>query len=132
MSRSIAEWIARHDDQAIPPRVQVRIFGRDNGRCQECTRRCGVGGEPWQIDHKVALVNGGQHRESNLRLLCVECHKGKTKEDVAEKATVYRKRKKAIGVRKPSKFACSRSSRFKKKLDGSVVEREPRNVLIAG
>ncbi len=99
--RELEEWKGRTDDAAIPPRVQVRIFGRCNGRCQDCTRKCGVGGEPFQIDHTVALVNGGQHRESNLRLLCTTCHKDKTKTDVAEKSRVYLRKKTHTGIKKP-------------------------------
>jgi len=121
--RSVDEWIAPHDDAPIPPRVQLRVYARDNGRCKSCTRKCGVGGEPFQCDHIIALVNGGQHRESNLQVLCTTCHTDKTKADVAEKSRVYKRRKSNAGIRKPSKFACSRNSKFKKKIDGSVVLR---------
>ena len=99
--RETAEWIGSHDDAAIPPRVQVRVFGRDGGRCKICTRKVGVGGEPFQMDHRIALVNGGSHRESNLQLICTECHKAKTKQDVAVKAKTARVRKRHLGIKKP-------------------------------
>lgn len=35
-----------------------------------------------QIDHIVALVNGGQDVESNRQGLCDECHEDKTAEDM--------------------------------------------------
>ena len=122
--RANDEWIGAHDDAAVPPRVQVRIFGRDGGRCKVCTRKVGVGGEPFQLDHRIALVNGGTHSESNLQIVCTECHKGKTKQDVAVKAKTARVvRKQVAGIKKPSRFACSRNSKFKKRLDGTVVLR---------
>ena len=100
MSRATDEWIATHDDQAIPSRVKVRVFDRCDGRCVICTLKI-VGGLLPAYDHAQALVNGGSHRESNLQLLCVPCHKVKTRADVAEKSNTYRKRLKAQGQKKP-------------------------------
>lgn len=121
--RTVPEWIGATPDTPLPDRVKLRIWGRDNGRCKICTRKCGVGGEPSAFDHIVALVNGGQNRESNYQLLCVPCHAVKTRGDVAEKSHVYRRRKSNAGIRKPSRFACSRNSKFKKKISGEVVLR---------
>lgn len=126
MSRAIDEWIGKNDDSPIPDRVKMRVLARCNERCRSCTRRCGVGGEPPEFDHIVALINGGKHAESNLQLLCSTCHASKTKLDVAEKSRVYKRRKSNGGIRKPSKFSCSRNSKWKKKIDGSVVLREAR------
>lgn len=129
MTRAVMEWIGRTPDTPIPDRVQVRVFGRDNGRCKSCARRCGIGGEAWVMDHTVALINGGGNRESNLQVLCVECHKSKTAGDVAEKSRVYQRKKTNIGIKKQSTFACARTSRWKKKINGQIV---PRNPLAAG
>lgn len=120
--RSTAEWVAKHDDAAIPPRVRLRVFERYHGACQGCLRKL-FPGDKWDCDHTVALVNGGEHRESNLRPMCQNCHRKKSAADVAEKAIAYRKRAKHVGIRKPSRFPCSRDSRWKKRLDGTVVER---------
>jgi len=114
MTRAIDEWIANHDDQAIPPRVRVRVFDRYCGQCASCTRRIGGSVLP-AYDHIIALINGGQNRESNLQLLCVPCHATKTKADVAEKSRVYRKRSAHLGIKKPRTM--TRWRRF----DGSIV-----------
>jgi 5-methylcytosine-specific restriction endonuclease McrA len=98
--RATAEWIAKHDDEAIPPRVRLRVWDRFGGCCAECKRKIHAG-EKWDADHITALVNGGRHRESNLQLLCAWCHKAKTKADVAEKAVTYRKRRVNHGIKKP-------------------------------
>jgi len=71
----------------------------------------------------VPLCNGGEHRESNLAPVLVEPHKEKTAQDVKEKSLVARKRMNHLGIRKKSRFPGSKDSKWKKKLDGSVVKR---------
>jgi 5-methylcytosine-specific restriction endonuclease McrA len=122
MTRSVDEWIGASDDQAIPARVKVRIFDRCGGQCRNCTLPIRGKLRP-AYDHIQALINGGSHREFNLQLLCVPCHAIKTKADVAEKSITARKRTKHLGIRKPSRFPGSRDSKFKKKMDGSVLLR---------
>lgn len=115
MSRAVdKEWIASHDDQAIPPRVKIRVFDRAGKRCEECTLLI-VGKLRPEYDHKIALINGGKHCESNLQLLCSECHKAKTRSDVAEKSVMAKKRLKAAGIKKPRTLTSWR------RFDGSVV-----------
>lgn len=94
--RAVPEWIATSDDQAIPPRVRLRIFG--SGICKKCTRRLMAG--QWDCDHIVALANGGQHRESNLQPLCIDpCHSDKTKADRKMKARSDKGQKKQAGIK---------------------------------
>jgi 5-methylcytosine-specific restriction endonuclease McrA len=122
MSRKVTEWRATNDNQAIPTRVKVRVFEKAGGVCTECTLPIRGKLLP-AYDHIQALINGGENAESNLQLLCVPCHAIKTKADVAEKSRTYRKRVKHLGIKKPSRFAGSRDSKLKKKLDGTVVIR---------
>jgi 5-methylcytosine-specific restriction endonuclease McrA len=112
MSRELPEWIAANDDQAIPARVKIRVFDLFNGNCAICTNRVVVA----QFDHAIALINGEEHRESNLQLLCVPCHRVKTRTDVAEKSVTARKRAKHLGIKKPRTI--TRWRRF----DGSIRE----------
>lgn len=124
MTRSVPEWIGANDDQRPPPRVLVRIFDRYDGRCAICKRQIRGSLRP-EYDHSTALINEGENREGNYQLLCHECHAVKTKSDVAEKAEVYRKRVKHLGLKKskgPS-IPGSKSSPFKKKLNGTVERR---------
>lgn len=103
MTRSLPEWIGKTPDSAVPPRVRVRIFDRYDGRCQcGCNRKI-MAGEKWECEDTIALINGGQRRESNLKPWLAEHHKHKTAADVAEKSRVYRKRAKHIGVTGPRK-----------------------------
>lgn len=97
MTRSTENWVGKHDDEAIPARVKIRVFKRHEGICPKCTRKMEPG--KWQCDHIIALINGGKHEESNLQPLCNSpCHSQKTREDVAEKSRVYRKRANHLGV----------------------------------
>ncbi|WP_127524641.1 HNH endonuclease signature motif containing protein [Mesorhizobium sp. Z1-4] len=100
MARSTREWIAKHDDAAIPPRVQLRIWERANGHCQICTRKI-MAGETKHFDHIVPLADGGEHRETNLQVACVACHKDKTSEEAAERSKVRGKAKSVYGFKAP-------------------------------
>lgn len=97
--RQVPEWIGKTDDAPIPAKVKIRVFERDGGRCAICTLQIRGKLRP-EYDHKQALSNGGGHRETNLQLLCVRCHKDKTKLDVAEKSQMYHKRVKAVGIKR--------------------------------
>lgn len=107
MTRTPPEWIGKTDDAAIPDRVRLRVFERHNGYCYLAKRKIKTG-EPWQIDHIIALVNGGANRESNLAPVLIDKHREKTAADVAEKAMVYRKRAKHLGIKKPGQKIQSR------------------------
>lgn len=97
MTRSTGEWIAKHDDQAIPPRVKLRIFERDNGACHICKQPIKTG-ETWDADHVIALANGGRHAEANLAPAHKHCHVGKSVIDVKVKAKIARVKKRALGI----------------------------------
>jgi 5-methylcytosine-specific restriction enzyme A len=114
MTRTVAEWEATNDNQAIPARVKVRVFDRAGGKCAECTLPI-VGKLRPAYDHIQALINGGKHAESNLQLLCVPCHAVKTRADVAEKSITARKRTKHLGIKKPRTMTSWR------KFDGTIV-----------
>jgi 5-methylcytosine-specific restriction protein A len=121
--RAVPEWIGRAPSTPVPPRVRVRVFIRDDGRCQcGCNRRITVG-EKWQTDHRIALTNGGENRERNLFTLLTAHHKVKTRMDVAEKSKVARIKARHLGIKKPSSFACSKASPWRKKVNGQVERR---------
>lgn len=123
MSRTVPEWMGKTDDAAPPPRVKALIYLEAEGKCKHCTRFIDGAALRGEYDHAVPLILGGSNRQSNLQLLCHECHAGKTKLDVKLKAKVARVRKRHLGIKKPSKFFGSRDSGWKKKMDGTVVRR---------
>ena len=121
MPRTVPEWIADHDDQAIPPRVRARVFERHNGICH-ITKRKIRAGEAWDCDHVIALCNGGSHCESNLAPALKDAHKEKTKADSALKKKIARTRAKHLGIHKPSgrPLAGTKASGIRKRMNGDV------------
>jgi 5-methylcytosine-specific restriction endonuclease McrA len=124
MSRSVPEWIGKTDDSKVPPRVRLRIFERFGGRCYLSGRLLRPG-DKWELEHVVALSNGGQHRESNLAPALQEAHREKTKADrkIQKKIDRTRKNHNGIKVRKGPPMPGSRASRWKRKIGGGIIER---------
>lgn len=123
MPRTLPEWRGATLNSMPPPRVRARIFERHEGRDHTTGRKIRAG-EAWQLDHVIALCNGGLNIESNLApILSGKPHKEKTAADVAEKSKVARMRAKHLGIRTPSRMQGSRNSPLKKKLNGKVVRR---------
>lgn len=120
--RATAEWIGKTDDARVPDYVRLRIFNKHEGACYLSGRKILVG-DDWDLEHILAICNGGENRESNLAPALKAPHKVKTRSDIAMKAKNDRVRKRHLGIRKPSRFPGSRDTRFKKKIDGSVVLR---------
>lgn len=107
MTRSVPEWIAKHDDQKVPPRVRQRVFDRYEGKCHLTGRQI-MPGEKWEVEHIVSLILGGQHRESNLAPALVIPHKAKTKVEQAIKAKIAAVRKKHLGIKTEKQKIASR------------------------
>ncbi len=125
MSRSTDEWIGKHDDAAIPLRVKERIARAACDHCVKCDRKVGEKLRP-EFDHVTPLILGGQNRESNIQLLCHECHGAKTKLDVKLKAKVARVRTKlSLGIKtaKGRPMPGSKASGLRKRMDGTVERR---------
>ena len=126
MPREVPEWIGKSDITPIPPRVRLRVFERHGGTCYLSKRKIRPG-DDWDCDHIVALINGGENRESNLAPALRSAHREKTAQDVKIKAKAARLRKKHIGADKGRKRAVipgSKASKWKQKIDGTVVLRD--------
>lgn len=123
-AREVPEWIGKTPDTPAPPRVRLRVFEAFGGRCAICG--CKIGATvKWALDHIIALINGGENRESNLQPICDACHKAKTRADVAEKAKVARIREKHIGIkpRKSRPMPGSKASGWRRKMNGEIERR---------
>ena len=121
--RKVPEWIGKTPDTKIPPRVILRVLEKYGGKCAETGVKIRAGGG-WQMDHIIALTNGGENRETNLQPLITKAHKEKTAADVATKAKDRRIKSKHLGIAKPkSSFSGSKNSKWKRKVDGTVVPR---------
>lgn len=122
--RTLKEWVGATPDTAAPPRVRLRVFEAHGGICALSGRKI-MPGDAWELDHKQALINGGENRESNLQPVLKEPHKAKTAEDVAQKAKDRRVRSKHLGIHQSkTPLPGGKDSKLKRKLDGTVVLRD--------
>jgi 5-methylcytosine-specific restriction protein A len=85
MTRAVPEWIADHDDQAIPRLVKARIWARCEGKCALTGRKLTPADKP-EFDHIKPLADGGEHREFNLQLVGSKAHKIKTAGEADQRA----------------------------------------------
>lgn len=104
MSRSVPEWVGSTPDAKVPPRVRIRIFEREGGICHISGRKI-TPSDLWDLDHGIALINGGEHREGNLFPALRDKHREKTVEDVAIKAKGAAIRARHLGIKPPSRWA---------------------------
>lgn len=122
--RTVREWVGRNDDERPPPRVVVRVLDRFDSICQCGCQRTIVTGDKWDIDHCIALANGGQNVESNLEPILRSHHKKKTKADMKTKKKIARVRKRHLGLKsKRRSFRTNKDQPFRRKLTGKVERR---------
>lgn len=98
MARSVAAWIGKTDDSAVPPRVRLRVWDREEGKCHRCRRQIPAD-DAWIIEHRHAIILGGANAEPNLCLSCSWCKPAKDAEDVAAKSKTAAVRSKHLGIR---------------------------------
>lgn len=128
-ARSTQEWVGATPDTPAPPHVRLRVFKRYHGRCHISGRKIQAG-EPWQLEHIIALANwtgeGHGNRESNMAPALEDKHKGKTAEDRRIKAAADRAMKKHIGIKKKPKgrpMPGTKASNWKQKVGGGWERR---------
>jgi len=107
--------------------LMARLLEHD-GCCVACGVKIGPAtGLEW--DHVIPLAQGGDDELSNLQPLCKADHKAKTKRDASDTARAKRLEAKHIGAAAPSRAVIpgSRRSPWKRRLDGSTVQRNKEN-----
>jgi 5-methylcytosine-specific restriction endonuclease McrA len=103
-------------------RTKAEAFSRCRGRCEGCGSLLRPG--HFEYDHANPDAFGGSATLDNCSVLCSSCHGEKTfRRDIPAIAKSNRIRARQAGIKKKSKFACSKDSKWKKKVDGSVVMR---------
>lgn len=107
MARALPPWIGKTDDSAVPPRVQLRVWDREEGLCHRCRRQIPAD-DAWIIEHRLAIILGGANAEQNLCLTCSWCKPIKDAEDVAAKAKTAAVRAKHLGIAPKSAWPSQR------------------------
>lgn len=112
--------------RSISPKKRAQIFLDHGGICWLCKLKIGAD-EPYEIDHQVAreLMGEGADEDSNLAPAHKDCHKEKTKRDVAmiSKSNRIRRNLDPETRKKSKKPIVSRGfdKTRKKKFSGEVV-----------
>lgn len=95
--RATPEWIGKRPESLPTVKVQLRLFDRQNGICG-----CGCGTlmdfnrDQIDCDHRLALKDGGENRESNLQLLLRRHHVLKTNAENVARAEADRHKGRAF------------------------------------
>lgn len=78
----LKEWIGKTPESMPGQIVLLRLYAKQNGLCAcGCTRVMSFERDVIHCDHKIALADGGENRESNLQLMLEEHHVAKTKDE---------------------------------------------------
>ena len=115
MARTVPEWMGKTPDSKVPARVRLRIFNRYEGRCYLSGREIRPG-DAWELEHRTALILGGEHRESNLAPVLPEFHKAKSASEMKVKAKTDAVRKKHLGIKRPKQSIQSRGFERKERV----------------
>jgi 5-methylcytosine-specific restriction endonuclease McrA len=110
----------------LSTKQRLRIFEQAGGRCHVCGLKIQVG-EPWDLDHIIALALGGEDVDENLAPVHAKtCHRAKTSGgDVPAIAKAKRREARHKGAyRSKRPMPGGRDSPWKRKMDGKVVRRD--------
>lgn len=72
--------------KAIRPKIRFEVFKRDSFTCQYCGRK--APDVVLEVDHIKPVAKGGNNSLLNLVTSCVECNRGKGKEELSENSAV--------------------------------------------
>jgi 5-methylcytosine-specific restriction protein A len=96
--RAVPEWIGKTPDEAVPERVGLRIWRRQDGICGLSGAKINPGDKK-ELHHIKALAERGEHREANLIWVLSSAHQAETAEQRGRIAKSDAVAKKHIGVR---------------------------------
>ena len=108
---------------AITPAMRLAVLKdhKASVMCSECGRDVPVAEA--QIDHHLALVDGGAHEVDNLRPLCPGCHKVKSAREHVANCKAKRLLKKHSNLTPEGKIK-SRPFAGSRKFDGKINWRD--------
>ena len=110
----------------ITAKMRADIFLSRGGMCHLCNMKV-VPGEDWDVSHDIPLEAGGKDDATNWFVAHRKCHRVHTSTvDAPMIAKVKRIHQKHVGAKKSrSPMPLGRGSKFKRKMDGTIVRREP-------
>lgn len=106
----------------LSARRKLAIWEREKGFCMLCGIKLVTGG--FIFEHVRALELGGTDTDDNIRLTCKPCATEKTKTDHSKAAKAKRQKANSLGLKESkTPLPFGKGSKWKKKLDGTVVRR---------
>jgi len=90
----VFDWPKR---KKLDERTRMRVYARHSGTCALCLKsslrlfkrdRYDAGADLAEIDHILAVRDGGTNLDENLRLLCLSCNRKKAGEAARLRRTV--------------------------------------------
>ena len=108
---------------SMTPRRKLAIWEREKGMCMICNTKLTTG--RFIFEHVRALELGGTDTDDNVRLTCFGCAKEKTKTDHSTAAKAKKVKQKALGMKvSKTPLPFGKTSKWKRKLDGTIVKRD--------
>lgn len=102
-------------------KVKEAAFKRAAGHCESCRAPLIVG--RFTYDHRDPDYFSKNNSLENCQVIGWCCDKPKTAKDQGDIAKSRRVQRREMGIKKRSTFACSRDSKWKRKVGGKVVLR---------
>jgi 5-methylcytosine-specific restriction endonuclease McrA len=109
----------------LTPRQRLAIWERARGICVLCEQPIDGVRDRWIIEHIRALELGGPDGPGNMGPAHEFCGLRKTQDDHRRTAKAKRQKIQHLGAAQSKRpMPCGRQSRWKKRLDGTIVPRE--------
>jgi 5-methylcytosine-specific restriction endonuclease McrA len=80
----------------FPAKIRDQAFARSAGKCEKCGMP--FGSKRPEYDHILPDALGGKPELANCMVICSQCHKDKTAQDVGRIRKADRQRKKQVGA----------------------------------
>jgi 5-methylcytosine-specific restriction endonuclease McrA len=93
----LKEWVGKTPEAMPGQTVLLRLYAKQNGICAcGCGQSMNLNRDKVDCDHVIALIDGGENRESNLQLLLNACHKVKTGKEATARSEERRHKARAL------------------------------------
>lgn len=120
------------DRPRLSDRERMRLFRLHNRTCHICDLPIDGLTQRWEIEHVITRwsIGAAADTDENMRPAHASCHKGKTAVETTARAKAIRRETKNVGAhRSKHPIPGGRGSRWKRKMDGTVVDRETGEVM---
>jgi len=108
----------------LTPHGRLKVWEATGGRCVLCNKRIDGARERWIAEHIRPLELGGRDELSNMGPAHAACALVKTKDDHRRAGKAKRQKIRYIGADASKRqLPCGKSSRWKRKISGEIIER---------